>query len=88
MALAITESGDRLRYFVTSESNPRARYLVDLLANGGRGECSCRDFCCRCWPIVREGGRATCKHVHACREYFLDTVLQAMAEQEEPAHSR
>lgn len=82
MALTITEHGDRCRYFVTSESNPRARYFVDLLEHEGRGSCSCKDWSCRCWPIVKAGGQAMCKHLRACREHFLNQILAAMAAKE------
>lgn len=71
--------GERLRYRVHSEARPQNVYLVDLLANGGQGECTCKDWSCRCWPIVREGGKARCKHITAARAHFLDHLLATMA---------
>lgn len=85
--LQVDEIGERCRYRVHSEAKPQNVYLVDLLANDGRGECSCRDWICRAWPIIREGGKASCKHVTAARTAFLDGLLATMAAQEtEPAH--
>lgn len=80
--MTVTETGDRCRYYVSSEAHPRNQYLVDLLDHEGVGCCSCRDWICRCWPIIKKGQRAMCKHVKAARAHFLDHLLQTMAKAE------
>ncbi len=53
-----------LRYLVQSDSEDGVVYLADL----GEMRCSCRDWECRRWPLVREGNRgwsAMCKHQRA-----------------------
>lgn len=48
-------------------------YLVDLMANEGRGSCTCRDWVCRCQPQLDKGAkcilyssinRTSCKHYY------------------------
>ena len=60
------EPWDRLRYVVTSESDPAVVYLVDL----AEWECSCMDFACRWGPVLNVIGRPfeirhefSCKHL-------------------------
>ena len=63
---------DRLTFFVESEHDGEHPYVVDMAAHGGRGECSCRDWQCRCGPMIKalpkvvlhgQPNRNTCKHV-------------------------
>lgn len=75
----VQPTGGRMVFTVQSESEPRSQHVVDLLENDGRGACSCKDFQTRRWPVIRDGGRATCKHMRAAREYFLDDLLARMA---------
>lgn len=87
--LQVEEIAERCRYRVHSEADPRRIYLCDLLENDGIGSCSCKDWSCRVGPLVKEGKRAYCKHIVACRAHFLNQVLAAMAKAEnEPASSR
>ena len=60
------EPHERLRYFVTSNSDPQDRYLVDLLS----GECGCIDYGVR----HREEG-TDCKHLRAAKRYFANEIL-------------
>lgn len=83
LPLQVDESGDRCRYRVHSELKPQNVYLVDLLAHDGRGECTCKDWQCRCWPAVKEGGKLSCKHLRAARTHFLERLLQTMARTED-----
>jgi hypothetical protein len=84
------------RFVVQSESSPTRPHVVDLLAHGGQGECSCVDFSTRCRPNQRakpgafipygSAGRPNpdrhcCKHIHVARTYFLREVLQGLARQ-------
>lgn len=75
-------AGERMTFFVHSERNPRSGYRIDLLAHGGIGECSCKDWHTRRWPVIRDGGEATCKHVDECRRVFLRDLLSHMAKGE------
>jgi hypothetical protein len=84
--LQVDEIAERMRYRVHSEEDPRRIYLVDLLSHGGQGECMCRWWQTTVWPIVRDGGKATCKHIDAARAYFLNGLLAEMSRREaEPA---
>lgn len=71
--------GERMCFFVHSEADPRRVYRVDLLANEGRSECSCKDWQTRRWPVIRDGGEATCKHGDEARRVFLRDLLRHMA---------
>lgn len=84
----IRPTGGRMVYAVQSETNPRSEHVVDLLAHEGRTECSCKDWQTRRWPVIREGGRAWCKHGRAVREYVLDNLLLEMARQEKEPKKR
>lgn len=80
---------ERMVYAVRSVSNPgRHPYRVDLLANGGFGECSCVDWSTRRWPAIKEGAamglRSTmCRHVILARRLFLNGLLREMAAAED-----
>lgn len=85
--LQVEETGDRMVFFVHSEADPRRVYRVDLLAHGGRGECMCKHWRTRCWPLIRDGASiadpfTACKHVTAARRHFLLQLLPKMAAQE------
>lgn len=71
--------GERMCFFVHSEADPRNVYRVDLLALEGRSECHCKWWRTRIWPIIRDGGESTCKHVDAARQFFLRDLLRHMA---------
>lgn len=81
----VIEDG-RYSYQVRSEVRSNKFYRVDLVANGGFGECSCTDWATRRLPAIKLGeemGDATlCKHVAKARTHFLNHLLQALAEQE------
>lgn len=82
------ETNERMVYEVPSDSNPkRLPYRVDLLANGGAGQCDCKDWANRRWPNIKagmmHGTRATlCRHGIKTRRYFLNKVLERMAAEE------
>lgn len=83
----IRQTNERYVYEVDSASDPGSSYRVDLVANGGRGECSCRDFETRRMPAIRRGAairsdEATCRHVRAVQEYFLVEMLKALSARE------
>lgn len=85
VGLQVDEIGERFRYRVHSEARPQNVYLVDLLANKGRGECSCKDWICRCWPRIKQRQRSACKHVTAARDHFVNALFEFMATREERA---
>lgn len=81
----VIEDG-RYVYLVRSEVNPNKWYRVDIVANGGFGECSCTDWATRRLPAIKLGeemGPATmCKHVEKARDHFLNHLLPVLAEKE------
>lgn len=76
--------GERMRYRVESWSAENRPHVVDLLAHGGLGECSCTDWQTRRWPLIRDGETAgtRCRHVTAARDFFLSQLLARMAADE------
>ena len=47
------EAEGQLRYFVGSRHTVNKRYLVDLSAYSGNGQCSCKHFEMRLEPLLR-----------------------------------
>lgn len=81
------ETNERMVYEVLSESRPGRTYRVDLLANGGAGQCSCKDWATRRWPAIKAGKQAgtratLCRHGIKARRYFLNGLLARMAKEE------
>lgn len=81
------ETGDRMCYEVPSDTRVGRSYRVDLLAHGGAGQCSCKDWNTRRWPAIRDGQmhgtRATlCRHGIKARRHFLNGLLSRMAKEE------
>ncbi len=71
------------RYLVASQSQ-EGKYMVDLLAYNGHGQCACSHWGFRIGP-AREAGLEPpvrfCKHIAAAREHFTDDVIQRMIAQ-------
>lgn len=68
-------------YHVYSETQAETMYDVELLANNGNGRCTCQDWQMRIGPYLERSEdppRRFCKHIIACREYFLDDVIKRM----------
>lgn len=86
----ITETGERMCYKLQSATNPKKpAYRVDLIANGGAGECSCKDWSTRRGPAIRAGEpvgtrRTLCKHAILARRHFLNGLLAELAKSEQP----
>lgn len=81
--------GERMVYIVRSASNPKRTYRVDLTAHRGAGECICIDWGTRRFPAIKAGEpigtrRTMCKHVILARRYFLNKLLERLAEEENP----
>lgn len=81
------ETNERMVYEVPSDTRAGRTYRVDLLANGGAGQCSCKDWATRRWPAIKEGRtagcRATlCRHGIKARRHFLNGLLARMATEE------
>ena len=64
---------DNLTYLVVS-SRGKKQYLVDLLANVGRGQCSCPDY--------EINKNPNCKHLIRCQLWVVRGVLETLAEKE------
>jgi hypothetical protein len=86
--LSVVATGDRMSFYVSSETGPDDGYKVDMGALGGNGFCTCRDFQCRCEPryvnnrqIVHYGRaeRSQCKHINAVLLFLGDKVAQQAA---------
>jgi hypothetical protein len=71
------EPYDLCRYLVQSESNPKRRYLVDLLSN----ECGCIDYGTR---HSKDG--TSCKHIRAAQRVFAREVLEQIRKRVKPYH--
>lgn len=79
-------TAERMVYSVESDTGTAA-YRVDLLANDGKGQCSCRDWETRRSPAIKAGDpigspSTMCKHVVRARGYFLNGLLAMMAREE------
>ena len=72
--------GEPLRFRVDSDRAGISPYLVDLAENDGWGQCDCKHWQCRVAPLVRDGERASCKHVQRARSFLLDKLLKAIVE--------
>ena len=89
-----------LRYHVESRSDPDHPHLVDLSSFKGYGQCSCKNWCCNVWPIVRDQTqpkrtpKSTCAHIRVALKYLLNLTLNSLineyapdeATEEEEAH--
>jgi hypothetical protein len=80
-------TAERYVYRVPSDTNPKASYRVDLLANEGAGWCECRDFATRRQPNLDAGVESLtkdtlCKHLRATQRAFLRGLLRALASEE------
>jgi len=76
-----------LRYLVQSDHEDGVVYLADL----GEMRCSCRDWECRRWPLVRAGNRGwngMCKHLRAALIVLgltaRDKMVEMQADREQP----
>jgi hypothetical protein len=86
--LQVFTTVERYVYEVRSERNPRVKYRVDIVAEGGATRCSCKDWNTRRWPNIKAGKphglRSTlCKHGIAARRVFLNEMLATLARIEE-----
>lgn len=68
----VTPDSSRGRFWVESRSEPGHSHLVDLTANGGKGECGCDQWKYRCQPAIRNGLTKRCSHIDACRNFIAD----------------
>lgn len=81
-----------LRYWVESKSDPEHPHVVDLSANQTWGQCSCRHWQCRIWPVVKDQNarkhskQSTCKHVRAALHCWLGMALVAWVEASRQSH--
>jgi hypothetical protein len=73
--------GEPFRFWVFSRSRPKRPHFVDLLANGGAGECTCEDWICRRWPRIRSQERTAlyCRHVLCARDHVVTAALRECA---------
>lgn len=83
------EERDNFTFTVQSEQG-HASYVVDAMANGGKGECTCPDFQCRIGPIY-SGKKlppvnvktfiSACKHQLRVKIHIADKFIEEMLKQ-------
>jgi hypothetical protein len=76
--------GELGRYYVRSDVDNRAQYLVDLFEYDCNGRCNCVHFETRCWPLIRDGecsNKTICKHIAICFRQFARMALQMAKKQ-------
>ena len=72
--------GEACTYIVQSSRNPKEAYKVDLLANYGNGECSCKDFEIRRRPNAMPAIEWLNMHSHAITPNNIDAIKESMPE--------
>lgn len=80
--MKVTSAGGT-RFWVSS-ADDHEPYLVDITANNGLPVCTCRDFQCRCQPLldqekkIRQYGhtnRTICKHIQQVLIFMGASVI-------------
>lgn len=73
MAFNNVEPFDEGTYLVRSLREPSLCHLVDMNANDGFGQCSCKWHVCSVQPKLDEGIKPfkTCRHLKAVKGYRL-----------------
>lgn len=78
--------GEDYCYTARSDTLGQPDYRIELEANGGTGECACKDFLCRCTINIRDGALdlhdRTCKHIRRALIYHALRDVQRRVEQE------
>ncbi len=82
--LKVRVTDERYVYSVQSEKNPKKWYRVDMVANGGAGQCECPNFRTVKQQAIDQGAApcttfSRCKHLKAVHEYFLPEILKTLA---------
>ncbi len=88
----IPSEGEYMVYSVLS-SNGKKRYRCDLLYGEGAGRCECVDWDTRRGPNIAAGEplgtrRTLCRHLILARRFFLQGLLQRLAQQEQTPPAR
>lgn len=77
--------GEPMRFMVQSESDPRAKYLVDLEEFGFNGWCGCQNFEMRLAPKLKElrasekPAKVRCKHIMRALIYQAERMNRELA---------
>lgn len=87
-------AGEIFRFYVEPQTvGTRTQYLVDLEELKGNGQCSCPDFQfhkmkqynerLKLPPFIRDDLKPLhCKHIEACRNFFVDRSIKVYRENE------
>lgn len=71
--------GEEYRFLCPSDKFAAQPYLVDLESHGGRGECACKFWTCKCHPAMKQGETdveiLTCKHQQRCLLFWAKREL-------------
>jgi len=85
----IRETGDRLVYWVSSHTDPRKYYKVDLEANSHQGVCNCPHFEFRVVKARKEGfNKARCRHISILHDFLAKKVIDELARQYDKEYGR
>lgn len=86
-----------LRFWVQSRTDAEHPHLVDLSEHEGFGQCSCKNWQCNVWPVIRDKAgpkyskSTTCRHVRAALNFFLEFSLtlwiKEYGQSETPMHA-
>jgi|GEM_PF-2469450 len=89
--------GEILRYQVESWGRADLHHIVDLMEQGGNGECGCTDFRMQCTTNWKENGgawvlygfpghpdpkRTQCRHIYCARMKFTNDTLKLLSKQQ------
>lgn len=92
--MEITPFDDAHTYHVKSRTR-EGHHVVDLLENGGLGNCSCEAFNMRYFPeyrildgTVKDKRRYRCAHIKACRELLTDELVEKLHELQKIRNAR
>jgi len=78
---------------VESRSTPDAYHTVDISSHQGYGQCSCKNWECNVWPVVRDKTArrltkaARCSHLEAVYGYLLGKMIKSLIDQFAPHQS-
>lgn len=75
--MSVRPDSQRGCFWVASRSDPSTEHMVDLAANGGRGQCGCDNWKYRMSPRIASGQRGPsvwCSHVVAARDFLVQDM--------------
>ena len=80
-------------YKVESRTNPEFPHRVDISDHKGFGSCSCKNWWCKVWPLVKDkkvsrfSEKARCAHLEAVFVYIFRRSHKSLIDQFAPHES-